>query len=209
MLNFKINNMDEPSIETARRLPFELSKDESVIQEFPRSKVPLFFIIFVSLTLGSFFFLNFIDLATGGPNWFSNILGISTQSAKGTAPIFAALSGVSIAGGVLAGYIYSANRMFLTNEHVVRIKQDGLVATDKKVISHLNIEDIKARQNIIGSIFGYGLLTMSTEGQNATYEINFIRNPFDQVRIATDARDEYQQAVIDSGGRAIPLAEER
>lgn len=192
-----------------KNLPFQLTKNEVIIQEFPRSKVPLFFILFLTLAFGSFFFLNFIDLATGGPNWFSDTLGISAKSAKETAPIFAALSAISFMGGVISAYIYSANRMFLTNEHIVRIKQDGLVATDKKVISHLNIEDIKARQNLIGGILGYGLLTMSTEGQNATYEINFIKRPFEQVRIATDVRDEYQQSVIDSGGRAIPLAEER
>lgn len=201
--------MDEIITERPVKLPFELTKNEVVVQEFPRSRVPLYFILILTLGFGSFFFLNFVDLLSGGPNWFSNMLGISAESAKGTAPIFAALSGIVIAGGVISAYIYSANRMFLTNEHIVRIKQDGLVATDKKVISHLNIEDIKARQNLIGSILGYGLLTMSTEGQNATYEINFIKRPFEQVRIATDVRDEYQQAVIDSGGRAIPLAEER
>lgn len=201
--------MEDIKNDKVDNLPFQLTKNEVVIQEFPRSKVPLYFIVFLTLTFGSFFFLNFIDLATGGPNWFSNALGIGSKSAKEAAPIFSALSAISLVGGIISYYIYSANRMFLTNEHIIRIKQHGLVATDKKVISHLNIEDIKARQNLIGGILGYGLLTMSTEGQNATYEINFIKRPFEQVRIATDVRDEYQQSVIDNGGGAIPLAEKR
>jgi hypothetical protein len=53
------------------------------------------------------------------------------------------------------------------------------------------------------------MVTLSTEGQNATYKINFIKNAFDYERLLTDTRDEYQQSVIDDGGRAIPLAEKR
>lgn len=192
-----------------KKLPFALTNNEVVIQEFPRSKIPYVFIIFLTLLFGSFFFLNFVDMVSGGTNWLSTMLSIDKETAKAAAPILGALSALTILGGVISAYIYSANRMFLTNEHIVRIKQQGLVATDKKMISHLNIEDIKARQNIIGAFLGYGLLTMSTEGQNATYEINFIKKPFEQVTLATDVRDEYQQTVIDDGGRSIPLAEKR
>lgn len=194
---------------STEKLPFTLTRDEHLIREFPRSKLIYLFILLITTLSAGFFFVTYIDLSTGGDSWLRAMANISAQTARDAAPILAVLSLVSILGGVITAYIYSANRMFLTNEHVVRIKQDGLVATDKKVISHLNIEDIKARQNFIGGILGYGLLTMSTEGQNATYEINFIRKPFEQVTLATEVRDEYQQAVIDSGGQAIPLAEER
>ncbi len=197
-------NEDQPD-----RLPFTLTQNEVLVREFPRSKLIYVFIIIVSLMTSSLFFLTFIDLATGGTNWLTSMTHMSLETAKQVSPIMLALTILSVLGGVISAYIYSANRMFLTNEHVVRIKQDGLVATDKKVISHLNIEDIKARQNFIGSLLGYGLITMSTEGQNATYEINFIKEPFDMVTLATEVRDDYQQSVIDNGGKAIPLAEKR
>lgn len=191
------------------KLPFDLTNNESIIQEFPRSKIPYLFILFLTLLSSSFFFLTFIAMFSGGSSWIGEMLSLSKETSKGVAPVMLAVSAMSVLAGIISAYVYSANRMFLTNEHIVRIKQDGLVATDKKFISHLNIEDIKARQNIIGAIFGYGLLTMSTEGQNATYEINFIVRPFEMATLATDIRDQYQQSVIEDGGRSIPLAEKR
>jgi uncharacterized membrane protein YdbT with pleckstrin-like domain len=193
----------------AKSLPFELTKNEELIDEFPRSGVPYIFIGLLTLLVSGFFFVAFFQLYGAGESWVAAWFGIKPETGAEIAGIFGFLSALSLVFGLIAAYIYSLNRMFLTNEHIVRIKQYGLVATDKKVISHLNIEDIKARQNLVGRIFGYGLLTMSTEGQNATYEINFIKQPFDYVRIATDVRDDYQQSVIDSGAKAIPLVEKR
>ena len=193
----------------ARNLPFELSKNEELIDEFERSKVPYIFIVVLTLLISGFFFVAFFQLYGAGESWVASWFGIKPQTGAEIAGVFGLLSALSFVFGIVAAYIYSLNRMFITNEHVIRIKQYGLVATDKKVISHLNIEDIKARQNLVGRLFGYGLLTMSTEGQNATYEINFIKRPFDYVRIATDIRDDYQQSVIDSDAKAIPLVEKR
>lgn len=193
----------------SKDLPFELSKNEEVITEVERSKVPYIFIVILSLVVGGFFYSAFFQLNGAGESWFADWFGISRKTGADIAGIFALLAALTIVFGLIGAYVYSLNRMFITNEHIVRIKQYGLVATDKKVISHLNIEDIKARQNIVGRIFGYGLLTMSTEGQNATYEINFIKRPFEYVRVATDIRDDYQQNVIDNGGAAIPLVEKR
>lgn len=193
----------------SKALPFELSKNEILIEEFSRSKVPYVFIYGLTFTIATFCFTLFFQLYGAGESWALSWLGVSAEIGSQIAPIFAALSAVAVLFGIIAAHIYSLNRMFLTNEHVIRIKQHGLVATDKKVISHLNIEDIKARQNIIGKLLGYGRVTMSTEGQNATYDIGFIVSPFDYVKIATDIRDNYQQNVIDNGGKAIPLAEKR
>ncbi len=193
----------------AKDLPFELSKNEVLIEEFERSKIPYIFILALTLLISGFFFVAFFQLYGAGESWVASWFGIKPQTGAEIASLFGLLSGLALIFGLVAAYIYSLNRMFITNEHIVRIKQYGLVATDKKVISHLNIEDIKARQNIIGRVLGYGLMTMSTEGQNATYEINFIKHPFDYVQIATDVRDDYQQNVIDSGAKAIPLVEKR
>lgn len=190
-------------------LPFELSKNEILIEEFKRSKVPYLFIYALTIFTASIFFIMFFQLYGAGESWASSWIGVSPRTGSEIAPVFGFMSALSVLFGIVAAHIYSLNRMFLTNEHVIRIKQHGLVATDKKVISHLNIEDIKARQNIVGKILGYGRITMSTEGQNATYDINFIVAPFDYVKIATDIRDDYQQNVIDNGGKAIPLAEKR
>ncbi len=193
----------------ATDLPFELSKNETLIDEFRRSKFPYVLIFVLSTSIMTFFFIVFFQLYGAGESWALDWLGVSADVGSQIAPIFAVLALITILFGLISAHIYHLNRMFLTNEHIIRIKQYGLVATDKKVISHLNIEDIKARQNLIGKLLNFGKITMSTEGQNATYEINFIVDPFEYVRIATDIRDEYQKEVIDSGGKAIPLVEKR
>jgi membrane protein YdbS with pleckstrin-like domain len=191
-------------------LPFELTKNEALITEMERSKAPYFLIwgLVGSCTILSF--IVFIQLLSAGEgSLLSFMVDFRPEEGVVVAPLFAVISIISLLAGLLAAHIYSLNRMFITNEHIVRVTQYGLTATDRKVISHLNIEDVKVRQNILGKLLNYGMVTLSTEGQNATYKINFIKNAFDYERLLTDTRDEYQQSVIDDGGRAIPLAEKR
>lgn len=194
----------------ARGLPFQLTENEELIVELPRSKAPYIIIFGLGLLFSGFFFANFLQLySASSTSWVGSIFSIDIKSGTAVAPIFIGLASVALLFSLIAAYIYSANRMFITNEHIVRIEQHGLVATDRKVITHLNIEDVKARQNIMGRLLNYGKLTLSTEGQNATYVINYIKNVFEHERLITDTRDSYQKSVIDDGGRAIPVVEKR
>ena len=194
----------------AKSLPFELTKNEVLVAELERSKVPYVVMFGLGFLSTSFFFANFIQLYSASNSaWLRKLISISSETASQISPIFLLLSALSILFCLVAAQIYSQNRMFITNEHMVRIEQHGLVATDRKVINHLNVEDIKARQNLLGRLFGYGLMSLSTEGEGVTYTINFIKRPFEYERIITDTRDAYQQSVIDDGGQSIPLAKNR
>jgi uncharacterized membrane protein YdbT with pleckstrin-like domain len=194
----------------AKSLPFKLTENEELIAELKRSKVPYFLSGAFALTFLIFFFTNFIQLYSANPKaWFLEFSGLSLEDGVAFAPAFLFLAALFVLFALVFAYVYSANRMFLTNEHIVRIEQHGLVATDKKVITHLNIEDVKVRQNIIGRLLGFGKITLSTEGQNATYTINYIKDCWSYGELITEARDRYQQSVIDDGGRSIPLAEKR
>jgi membrane protein YdbS with pleckstrin-like domain len=194
----------------SNNLPFTLTNNEFLITELKRSKVPYVIMWSLALAVFSFFFYNFIQLYSANENaWFLDFSGLNLEDGMAFAPVFIFLCALTILFALVASHIYSANRMFVTNEHIVRIVQHGLVATDRKVITHLNIEDVKVSQNILGRILGYGKVTLSTEGQNATYQINYIKDCFQYETLITDTRDSYQQSVIDDGGKAIPFAEKR
>jgi hypothetical protein len=190
-------------------LPFRLTDGEYVIVELERSKIPYFIMLIGGGITSILFFITFLQMYSGSQSWFGSWFGITVENGLSLAPIFIGLSVLSIVSGLIAAFIYRSNRMFVTNEHIVRIKQNGLVITDKKIISHLNVEDVKARQNILGKFLGYGRIIISTEGLNSNYEINFIKKPYDYLGILTDTRDQYQTAVVAKGGGAIPLAEKR
>ncbi len=191
------------------KAPFKLTKNEHIITELKRSKLPYVGIFTLSFSGAVFFFVTFLQMYGAGTSWFGSWMSIDESTSFKIASVFIALSLICIIFGLIAAYIYSANRMFITNEHIVLIKQYGIVATDKKVINHLNVEDAKFRQNIMGKHFDYGKLTVSTEAQNTVYELNFVKDPSEYANLIIDTRDQYQTDLVANGGKAIPFAEKR
>ena len=98
-----------------------------------------------------------------------------------------------ILAGVVATAVYEANRFYLTNESVTQYIQTSLFSRKDQTISLANIEDASYRQKgIIQTVFNYGTIRLSTEGEETTYRFMFVADPERQVKLLNDAVEAFK-----------------
>lgn len=159
----------------------------SAVRRHPIGLVPIigFVVLMVLFCLGSIpFYADFL----------------SSSSNMGTLPSAAVvsllamvLSIVFAVGGYIATYVYVNNRFFLTNESVIQEIQISLFAKHEQTVSLANIEDASYRQsNIIESIFNYGSIRLSTEGDETTYRFSYVADPKRQIAILNNAVEAFK-----------------
>lgn len=103
------------------------------------------------------------------------------------------LSSLIIIGGYLAVYIYMNNRFFLTNESVIQEIQISLFSKHEQTVSLANIEDASFKQsNIFETIFNYGTIRLSTEGDETTYRFNYVANPKKEIATLNNAVEAFK-----------------
>lgn len=103
------------------------------------------------------------------------------------------LSALFAVGGLIAVHIYLSNKFFLTNESVIQEIQHSLFSKHEQTVSLLNIEDASYRQDsIVQTIFNYGSIRLSTEGDETTYRFNYVANPKRQIAILNNAVEAYK-----------------
>lgn len=175
---------------SAKKYPhLNLSQGEyviSAVRRHPIGLVPIVLIVglLVSACFGAIpFYTQFLaDNTTGAP--------VST----GVVTLLALLlSSLIIIGGYLAVYIYLNNRFFLTNESVIQEIQISLFSKHEQTVSLANIEDASFRQsNIFETIFNYGTIRLSTEGDETTYRFNYVAHPKKEIAILNNAVEAFK-----------------
>lgn len=96
-------------------------------------------------------------------------------------------------GGYIAAQVYLSNKFFLTNESVIQEIQTSLFARREQTVSLANIEDASYRQNgIIQSLFHYGSIRLSTEGDETTYRFYYVSEPKKQIAILNNAVEAFK-----------------
>lgn len=99
---------------------------------------------------------------------------------------------VALVGGI-AIWVYLKNQFFLTNEAVIQEIQHGLFSRHEQTVSLGSIEDASFKQyGVLPHIFGYGLMRLSTEGEETTYRFNFVEDPKRQIAIVNDAVENFK-----------------
>jgi len=105
----------------------------------------------------------------------------------------ALLSFMTILGVFIATYIYNSNRFYLTNESVIQEIQTGLFAKHEQTVSLANIEDASYKQlGILPSMFNYGSIRLSTEGEETTYRFNYVSDPKQQIAMLNNAVEAFK-----------------
>lgn len=103
--------------------------------------------------------------------------------------------------GYIAVWIYQRNRFFLTNESVIQEIQTSLFARHEQTVSLGSIEDVSFKKvNILETIFDFGTIRLSTEGEETTYKFHYVENPKKQVAILNDAVEAFKN------GRPVSLS---
>lgn len=96
-------------------------------------------------------------------------------------------------GGYIAAYVYLSNKFFLTNESVIQEIQTSLFSRREQTVSLANIEDASYRQHgIIQSLFNYGSIRLSTEGEETTYRFYYVSNPKRQIATLNNAVESFK-----------------
>ncbi|HET8884049.1 MAG TPA: PH domain-containing protein [Candidatus Saccharimonadales bacterium] len=96
-------------------------------------------------------------------------------------------------GGYIAIWVYMNNKFFLTNESVIQELQTSLFVRKEQTVSLASIEDASYDQHgIIQTIFNYGSIRLSTEGDETTYRFSYVANPKKQIAILNNAVEAFK-----------------
>lgn len=105
-------------------------------------------------------------------------------------------------GGFIAVWVYLQNQFFLTNESVIQEIQHSLFSRHEQTVSLGSIEDASFKHvGILQSMFNYGTIRLSTEGEETTYRFAYVADPRKQVAILNNAIEDFKN------GRPVDLFE--
>ena len=108
----------------------------------------------------------------------------------GIALLFIAMSAL---GGAVALWVYLQNQFFLTNESVIQEIQESLFSRHEQTVSLGSIEDASFRQTgIVQTLFNYGTIRLSTEGEETTYIFHYVTNPRTQIAALNNAIEAFK-----------------
>ena len=93
----------------------------------------------------------------------------------------------------VATYIYNANKFFLTNESVIQFIQTSLFSKRQQTVSLSNVEDASFSQDgIVPHLFNYGMIRLSTEGDETTYRFRYASQPEKQIATLNNAVEAFK-----------------
>lgn len=178
-----------------RHPSLNLSDGEYVILAIRRHPIGLFPIWGVVVLLGLLSFLA-LPLYASARETFASMLMTTSQVLPSAAAIGFFLLGLLalfVLGGVIATAVYLGNKFYLTNESVIQVIKPSLFSTNEQTVSLGNIEDASyQQQGILQSMFNYGSLRLSTEGDETTYRFSYVDNPKTQVSILNNAVEAFK-----------------
>lgn len=98
-----------------------------------------------------------------------------------------------IAAIYITYYIYTNNRLYLTNESLFQTIQISLFTKREQVVSLQNIEDASyAQDGIMQQLLNYGSIRLSTIGDENTYRLTYVAKPKDQINILNNAVEAFK-----------------
>lgn len=93
----------------------------------------------------------------------------------------------------IAVWVYLRNQFFLTNESVVQEIQHSLFSRHEQTVSLGSIEDASFVQTgVLQTMFNYGSIRLSTEGEETTYRFHYVARPKEQVAILSNAVEAFK-----------------
>lgn len=167
-----------------------LSEGEFVILDIKRHPIGL--VIPVASTIVAILLL----LAA----WVSIPLVVEPDPVSGTIPGIGTLSLIIFSLIVLIGifgyiavWVYLRNTFYLTNESIIQEIQHGVFSKHEQTVSLGSIEDASFRQlGIWQTMFNYGTIRLSTEGEETTYRFQFVANPKQQIATVNNAIESFK-----------------
>lgn len=102
--------------------------------------------------------------------------------------------------GYIAVWVYMRNTFFLTNESVIQEIQHSLFSKHEQTVSLGSVEDVSFVQTgVLQTMFNYGTIRLSTEGEETTYRFQYVANPRRQTATINNAVEAFKN------GRPVDL----
>ena len=182
------DELREKHDQSVRRYPFlNLSEGEYVILDIKRH--PMGMIIPIALTGLSLFAI--LAFAAIYPSLVNS--GIPMIDASTMFGIILLVALVVVLGGAIALWVYVQNQFFMTNESVIQEIQESLVSRHEQTVSLGSIEDASFRKSgIMQTLFDYGTIRLSTEGEETTYVFHYVHHPKRQIAILNNAIEAFK-----------------
>jgi len=167
-----------------------LSKGEYVIAAVRRHPIGLLLpmvagVSLLSITLSVMFNYDLVVKTFDIKGELANIVNVFVPLM-----LFAALI---MLGTYVSYYVYSKNRLYLTNESLIQETQTSLFSHHEQTVSLLNIEDASYDQKgIVEQLFDYGSIRLSTEGEETTYRFDYVADPKHHIAVLNNAVEAFK-----------------
>ncbi|MDB5175594.1 MAG: hypothetical protein JWM81_452 [Candidatus Saccharibacteria bacterium] len=119
------------------------------------------------------------------------------KEASGSLPLITIplllVGAASLIGGFVGTYVYRSNTFYLTNESVIQNVQTSLFSKREQTVSLENVEDASYTQDgILPHMLNYGMIRLSTQGDETTYRFNYTANPRKQIELLNNAVEAFK-----------------
>lgn len=175
--------------ESLKKYPqLNLSRGEYVLSAVRRHPIGLFKIWAIGIGLiATLFIIYYLSFAAPGAS--SDLQAFSAVALA----ILAVMLVLIIAGTMVATYVYVSNRFYLTNESVIQEIQESLFIKHEQTVSLFNIEDASFKQGgVLPVLLNYGMIRLSTEGDETTYRFSYVSNPKKEIAILNNAVEAFK-----------------
>lgn len=175
--------------ESVKKYPkLNLSRGEFVVKHVHRHPIGA-----VISGLVAMFLLLLIGAALVAIPTIGSSLGLSSAQYLPLIVIGAILMIMVTIGAWISIWVYNQNEFYLTNESVIQETQHSLFSRHEQTISLANIEDASYQQHgLMQYMFNYGLIRLSTKGDETTYRFPYASRPRDQVSVLNNAVEAFK-----------------
>jgi len=109
--------------------------------------------------------------------------------------VAAVFSVLILAGTFVPVYLRMQEQVVLTDEAVLQLLRPSLFANKIDQLSLRHISDVSVQQDFLGTIFGYGHITIETPGEQNNYHFSTLNNPQVSAREIIAAHENFDAAL--------------
>ncbi len=109
-------------------------------------------------------------------------------------------------GTLLPVYLRSQEQLVLTEEALLQVLQPSLFSSKIDQLNLQRMDDVSVQQDFLGTMLGYGHITIETPGEQDNYEFVMLPKPQEIAREITRAHENYV-AALQSGRLSTTLGE--
>lgn len=133
--------------------------------------------------------------------WFLTTSDSSAQQYR--APILAGVGMfalIVLIGGFIPAYLRSQEQLVLTEESLLKLLKPTIFSHKVDQLGLQHVADVSVNQDFIGTMFGFGTITIETPGEQRTnYDFIVVANPTSVAQQISEAKENFDAAL--QGGR--------